>query len=46
MLTLQASYRLALAQIEQAQADSPYYQTTFKRQQDLLATGAGHESGL
>src|SRR5262249_6676243 len=41
VLTLQASYRLALAQIQQAEADLPYYQTAFKRQQDLVATGAG-----
>jgi membrane fusion protein, multidrug efflux system len=41
ILTLQASYKLALAQIGQAEADLPYYQTAFKRQQDLVATGAG-----
>jgi membrane fusion protein (multidrug efflux system) len=41
ILTLHASYALALAQIEQAEADLPYYQSTFKRQQDLLSTGAG-----
>jgi membrane fusion protein (multidrug efflux system) len=41
ILTLQASYKLALAQIAQAEADLPYYQTAFKRQQDLVATGAG-----
>jgi membrane fusion protein (multidrug efflux system) len=41
ILTLQASYKLALAQIEQAQADLPFYQTNFKRQQDLVTTGAG-----
>ena|ERR1700722_7510619 len=41
VLTLQASYKLALAQIAQAEADLPYYQTAFKRQQDLVATGAG-----
>ena len=43
---MQASYRLALAQIEQAQADLPFYQTAFKRQQDLLATGAGTKAAF
>ena len=46
VLTLQASYRLALAQIDQAQADLPFYQTAFKRQQDLLATGAGTKASF
>jgi membrane fusion protein (multidrug efflux system) len=46
ILTLQASYKLSLAQIEQAQADLAYYQTTFKRQQDLLATGAGTKAAF
>ena len=44
VLTLQASYKLSLAQIEQAQADLPYYQTAFKRQQDLVATGAASKA--
>jgi membrane fusion protein (multidrug efflux system) len=46
ILTLQASYKLALAQIEQAQADLPYYQTVFKRQQDLMTTGAGTKAAF
>ncbi|WP_158817914.1 HlyD family secretion protein [Methylocapsa sp. S129] len=46
VLTLQASYKLALAQIEQAQADLPYYQTVFKRQQDLMTTGAGTKAAF
>jgi membrane fusion protein, multidrug efflux system len=46
ILTLQASYKLALAQIEQAQADLPFYQTAFKRQQDLVATGAGTKAAF
>jgi membrane fusion protein (multidrug efflux system) len=46
ILTLQASYKLALAQIAQAEADLPYYQTAFKRQQDLLATGAGTKASF
>ena len=41
ILTLQASYKLALAQIAQAEADLPFYQIQFKRQQDLLPSGAG-----
>lgn len=35
VLTLQASYKQSTAQIEQANADLPYYQVSFKRQQDL-----------
>jgi membrane fusion protein (multidrug efflux system) len=46
VLTLQASYKLSLAQIEQAEADLAYYQTQFKRQQDLLATGAGTKAAF
>jgi membrane fusion protein (multidrug efflux system) len=41
ILGLKASYQLSLAQISQAQADLPFYQAAFKRQQDLLKTGAG-----
>jgi membrane fusion protein (multidrug efflux system) len=36
VLTLQASYKQSLSQIEQAKADLPYYQTVFKRQVDLV----------
>jgi membrane fusion protein, multidrug efflux system len=46
ILTLQASYKLSLAQIEQAQADLPYFETVFKRQQDLMATGAGTKAAF
>jgi membrane fusion protein, multidrug efflux system len=46
ILTLQASYKLALAQIDQAEADLPYYQTVFKRQQDLMTTGAGTKAAF
>lgn len=46
VLTLQASYKLAIAQVEQAQADLAFYQTVFKRQQDLLATGAGTKAAF
>jgi len=41
VLTLQASYKLALAQIDQAEADLSFFQVQFKRQQDLVTTGAG-----
>lgn len=37
VLTLQASYKQSLSQIAQAKADLPFYQATFKRQQDLLS---------
>ncbi len=38
VLTQQASYKQALSQIEQARADIPYYETVFKRQQDLASS--------
>ncbi|KAB2698943.1 HlyD family secretion protein [Ochrobactrum sp. Kaboul] len=40
ILGLQASYQQSLAEITQAEADLPFYQATFKRQQDLVATSA------
>ncbi|HVT50426.1 MAG TPA: HlyD family secretion protein [Dongiaceae bacterium] len=40
VLTLQASYKQALAQIAQAQADIPYYQAQFQRQADLRSSAA------
>ncbi len=40
VLTLQASYKQSQAQIAQAKADLPYYETAFKRQQDLVANAA------
>jgi membrane fusion protein (multidrug efflux system) len=46
ILTLQASYKLSLAQIAQAEADLPYFQTVFKRQQDLMSTGAGTKAAF
>jgi membrane fusion protein (multidrug efflux system) len=46
ILTLQESYKLALAQIKQAEADLPYYEVTFKRQQDLLGTGSGTKAAF
>ncbi|WP_095083514.1 HlyD family secretion protein [Mesorhizobium sophorae] len=44
VLTLQASYQQSLAQIEQAQADIPYYEAAFKRQQDLLKTSTSSQA--
>ena len=38
VLTQQAAYKQSLAQIEQAKSDIPYYETVFKRQQDLAAS--------
>ena len=46
VLTLQASYKETLAQIEQAKADIPYYETGFKRQQDLMASGSAARSSF
>jgi membrane fusion protein (multidrug efflux system) len=40
VLTLQASYKQSLVQIEQAKADIPFYQAVFKRQQDLVISAA------
>jgi membrane fusion protein, multidrug efflux system len=40
ILTLKASYAQTLAQITQAQADVPYYQTQLKRQEDLRSSAA------
>ncbi|MBZ9856289.1 HlyD family secretion protein [Mesorhizobium sp. CA13] len=44
VLTLQASYRQSLAQIEQAEADIPYYEAAFQRQQDLLKTSTASKA--
>jgi membrane fusion protein (multidrug efflux system) len=40
ILTLHANYQLALVQIQQAESDLPFFETAFKRQQDLLSRGA------
>lgn len=37
VLTLQASYNQSLSQIAQAKADLPFYETSYKRQQELLS---------
>jgi membrane fusion protein (multidrug efflux system) len=44
VLTLQASYQQSLAQTEQAQADIPYFEAAFKRQQDLLKTSTASKA--
>eukprot|EP01037_Dinobryon_pediforme_P021739 gene21739-22695_t len=46
ILTLQASYKLSLAQIAQAEADLTYYQATFDRQKDLVKTGTGTKAAF
>jgi membrane fusion protein (multidrug efflux system) len=46
ILTLKASYTQALAQIAQAQADVPYYQTAFKRQQSLASSTAYNKAAF
>ncbi|QRM57398.1 HlyD family secretion protein [Sinorhizobium sp. BG8] len=38
ILNLKASYEQSLAEITQAEADIPYYQTNLKRQEDLLSS--------
>jgi membrane fusion protein (multidrug efflux system) len=38
VLTLQASYKQSLLQIDQAKADLPFYEAAFKRQQDLVSS--------
>jgi membrane fusion protein (multidrug efflux system) len=46
VVTLQASYTLALAQIEQAKADVPFFQLQYKRQQDLQSSSAASKANL
>jgi membrane fusion protein (multidrug efflux system) len=40
ILNLKASYAQALAEIDRAQIDLPYYQTSFQRQQTLISVSA------
>lgn len=40
ILNLKANYNQALAEIDQAQIDLPYYQTSFQRQQTLITVSA------
>ncbi len=44
VLTLQASYKQSLSQLDQAKADLPYYETAFKRQQDLIANAVASKA--
>ena len=44
VLTLQASYKQSMAQIEQAKADLPFYETSFKRQKDLIASAVASKA--
>ncbi len=44
VLTLQASYQQSQVQIEQAEADIPYYEAAFARQQDLLKTSTASKA--
>ncbi|TJX16059.1 MAG: biotin/lipoyl-binding protein, partial [Mesorhizobium sp.] len=46
VLTLEASYQQSLSQIEQAQADIPYYEAAFQRQQDLLKTSTASKASF
>lgn len=46
IVTLKASYQQALAEIQQAEADLPYYEATYKRQQNLVATRAASQAVL
>jgi membrane fusion protein (multidrug efflux system) len=44
ILNLQASYQQTLAEIAQAEADLPYYQTSFDRQQSLINSSAASKA--
>lgn len=44
ILTLQATYRQNLAQIEQAKIDVGFYETAFQRQQDLSKRGVSSQT--
>ncbi|TIW77684.1 MAG: HlyD family secretion protein, partial [Mesorhizobium sp.] len=44
VLTLQASYQQSLASIDQVEADIPYYESAFQRQQDLLKTSTASKA--
>ena len=46
VLTLQATYKQSLAQIEQAKADLPFYQTGFDRQKNLVASAAASKASF
>jgi membrane fusion protein (multidrug efflux system) len=44
VLTLQATYKQSVSQIEQAKADLPCFQTAFKRQQDLMTSSVASKA--
>ncbi|MFT4185089.1 MAG: HlyD family secretion protein [Rhizobium sp.] len=44
ILNLQASYKQSLAEIAQAQADIPYYQTEYERQQNLISSSVASKA--
>lgn len=44
ILNLQASYKQTLAEIAQAEADLPYFQTSFDRQQSLINSSAASKA--
>ena len=46
ILNLQASYKQSLAEIVQAQADIPYYQTELDRQQNLITNSVASKAAL
>ncbi|AYD02023.1 HlyD family secretion protein [Neorhizobium sp. NCHU2750] len=46
LLNLQASYKQALAQIQQAQTDIPYYETVLDRQQKLISGSAASQTAF
>jgi membrane fusion protein (multidrug efflux system) len=46
ILNLQASYKQSLAEIAQAQADIPYYQTELDRQQNLITNSVASKAAL
>lgn len=46
ILNLQASYKQSLSEIAQAQADIPYYQTEFDRQQNLITNSVASKAAL
>ncbi len=46
IMTLKASYQQALAEIQQAEADLPYYEASYTRQQNLVATRTASQAVL
>ena len=46
ILNLQASYKQSLAEIAQAQADIPYYQTELERQQNLINSSVASKAAF